>query len=276
MTSSHGAPAPAPPLRTALICHHDAPIHADGIARWLASWSELSAVVVVQEPPEVVRRRVKRELRRVGPLRFLDVLAGRMYFRFANAARDEAFLATRLAELQRRFVPVPPRVPVVTVGSPNSAESQAVLEQARPDIILALCKNMLAKRIFRLGRIGTFVLHPGICPEYRNAHGCFWALAHDDLERVGMTMLMIDEGVDTGPIYGFFTAGFDEVAESHIVIQHRMVLDNLDAIAARFREVAAGSAAPIPVEGRTHGTWGQPWLTAYRRWKRRARARRRA
>jgi hypothetical protein len=263
-------------LRTALICHHDAPIHSDGIARWLASWSDLTAVVVVEEPPEVVRRRVKREVKRVGVLRFLDVLAARLYFRFTNAERDAAFLSTRLAEMQRTFAPVPKDVPVVTVPSPNSAESQAVLEAARPDIVLALCKNMLAKRIFRTARIGTFVLHPGICPEYRNAHGCFWALAHDDLERVGMTMLMIDEGVDTGPIYGFFTADFDEVEESHIVIQHRMVLDNLDAIAARFREIAAGEAQPIPVEGRASGSWGQPWLTAYRRWKRRARARRRA
>src|SRR5436309_328007 len=27
---------------------------------------------------------------------------------------------------------------------------------------------------------GTFVLHTGICPEYRNAHGCFWALARSE------------------------------------------------------------------------------------------------
>ena len=261
-------------LRTALICHHDAPIHRDGIARWLASWSDLSAIVVVQEPPTVVRRRVRRELQRVGLLRFLDVLAGRLFFRLFNAARDNAFLAGRLAALQRAHAPVAAGVPVVTVATPNNAESQAVLERAQPDVIIALCKNMLARRIFRTARVGTFVLHPGICPEYRNAHGCFWALAHDDLARVGMTMLMIDEGVDTGPIYGYFGCEFDEVNESHIVIQHRMVLDNLDAIAERLREVATRQAQPIDVGDRRSGSWGQPWLSSYLRWKRRARARR--
>ena len=40
--------------------------------------------------------------------------------------------------------------------------------------------------------LGTFVMHPGICPEYRNAHGCFWALANRDLARVGMTLLRAD------------------------------------------------------------------------------------
>jgi len=36
-------------------------------------------------------------------------------------------------------------------------------------------------------------MHPGICPEYRNSHGCFWALANDDPERVGVTLLQIDK-----------------------------------------------------------------------------------
>jgi Formyl transferase len=261
-------------LRTALICHHDAPIHHDGIARWLASWSELTAVVVVEEPARLLRRRLKRELHRVGLWRLLDVLAGRLYFRFANAAKDRAFLDRRLDELRGVHPPLAPSVPVIRVSTPNSPESQRALEAARPDITLALCKNLLAARIFRTARVGTFVLHPGICPEYRNAHGCFWALAHDDLDRVGMTLLRIDEGIDTGPVFGYFRAAFDEVDESHIVIQHRMVLDNLDAIAERLREVAEGRAAPIPVAGRESHEWGQPWLTRYLRWKRRARARR--
>ncbi|HEX5633589.1 MAG TPA: formyltransferase family protein [Gemmatimonadales bacterium] len=263
-------------LRTVLICHHDAPLHSEGIARWLASWSTFAGTVVVHEPRGLLRRRLRREYERVGAMRLLDVLAGRVYFRLRNAARDEAWVQDRLAELQRTYPPVPAETPVVHVTSPNSQESQRFLEEARPDIILALCKNLLAKRIFRTARVGTFVLHPGICPEYRNAHGCFWALAHDDRERVGMTMLKIDEGVDTGPIFGYFTADFDEVAESHVVIQQRMVVDNLPAIAERLAAVAAGEVQPVSVDGRESRVWGQPWLSSYLRWKRRARARHRA
>lgn len=262
-------------LRTALICHHDAPLHHDGMARWLASWSDLAAIIVVREPPSVVRKRVLREYRRVGALRLLDVFAARLYFRLANARSDTEFETRRLAALREEFAPVPADVPVVYVASPNAPESQRLLERVTPDVTLALCKNMLAARIFRTARVGTFVLHPGICPEYRNSHGCFWALAHDDMERVGMTMLRIDEGVDTGPVFGYFTAPFNELEESHIVIQHRMVLDNLSSIAARLTEVARGIAPPLPTEGRTSRAWGQPWLTAYSRWKRRARARHR-
>ena len=265
------APA-APRPRTVLICHHDAPLHHDGIARWLASWSDLAGIVIIEEPSHLFRKRLRREFKRVG-LRLLDVLAQRVHYRLTSAARDARWMDARLAELRARY-PVLPRVPTVRVASPNSGEAQRLIEGARPDVVLALCKNILAERIFAIPAHGTFVLHPGICPEYRNAHGCFWALASDDLENVGMSMLRIDRGIDTGPVYGYFRTKYDEVNESHIVIQHRMTLDNLDAIAELFGTIVAGNAAPIATKGRSSHEWGQPWLTKYLRWKRQARRRR--
>ncbi len=114
-------------------------------------------------------------------------------------------------------------------------------------------------------------MHPGICPEYRNAHGCFWALARRDMGNVGMTLLRIDAGVDTGPVYGFYRFEFFDVRESHIQIQRRLVFENLAGLEAKFRELLAGTAVAIDTGGRVSRTWGQPWMSAYIRWKRAAR-----
>ena len=68
-----------------------------------------------------------------------------------------------------------------------------------------------------------------------------------------MTLLQIDKGVDTGPIYGFFPYPYDERRESYIVIQARTVLDNLDAIRSRrrcVRYVAPSSARTLPQQPR--------------------------
>ena len=127
--------------------------------------------------------------------------------------------------------------------------------------------------MFQVPSHGTYVLHPGVCPEYRNAHGCFWALASGDLERVGLTLLRIDAGVDTGPIYGYFTYRFDERQESHVRIQQRVLTENLDAIRDRLLEAVAGRAERIDTSGRTSAVWGQPWMTAFARWKWAARRR---
>jgi hypothetical protein len=262
-----------PRTSTLLICHHDAPLHYDGIARWLASWSELRGILVIEEPGGLLLKRVRRELSRVGAWRLLDVLAFRVWYRLRWAGRDAAWRKERLADLRSRYPAVPPEVPVLRLVSPNAPEAQHFIEAAQPTLALALCKNILAERIFSIPSRGTFVLHPGICPEYRNAHGCFWALAQNDLERVGMTMLRIDRGIDTGPVYGFFRAPYDEQHESHLTIQHRMTLDNLDAIAAKFEDIVSERATVIPTVGHESHVWGQPWLSAYMRWQRAARRR---
>jgi hypothetical protein len=257
----------------ALICHHDAPLHSAGLTRWLASWAEPVGVVVVHEPKTLRWKRLRRERRRVGLARLLDVTAFRAYYRLFLARADEAWKRRQLESLEQRYAPAGGDLPTLRTQSPNSAESEAFLREHRPDIVLALCKNMLAERIFTIPTHGTFVCHPGICPEYRNAHGCFWALASDDLDRVGLTLLRIDRGIDTGPVLGYYSYAFDELRESHIVIQHRVLLDKLDALADTLRAVIAGTARPISTAGRASREWGQPWLSTYLRWKRRARRR---
>jgi methionyl-tRNA formyltransferase len=206
-------------------------------------------------------------------LRFLDVVAFRAYARLALAPADRAWKERALARVKRDYPAALEQVPRVIVSDPNSPEAKGFLEQVRPDIAIARCKVILKREVYELPRLGTFVLHPGICPEYRNAHGCFWALANRDTEKVGMTLLQIDAGVDTGPVYGYFSYPYDERAESHVVIQKRVVFDNLDALRDKLLGIGRGEAAPVDTTGRHSAAWGQPWLTAYLRWKRAAKGR---
>jgi folate-dependent phosphoribosylglycinamide formyltransferase PurN len=258
-------------MKTVLICQADAPLARIGMARWLSSWSELAGVVVLEETRGRRWRRVQREVKRIGWLRMLDVVAYRAYQRLFLASADAAFCKVRLAELKARYPEVRADLPTLTATSPNSAECVAFLESLGPDVIIASCKHILKPRVFKIAKTGTFALHPGICPEYRNAHGCFWALTNGDLENVGTTLLKIDEGVDTGPVYGYFRGSYDEVRETPQTIQWRMTYDHLEEIGARLREVHAGAARPIETEGRVSKEWGQPWLTKYVGWKWRAR-----
>ncbi|MEZ5856720.1 MAG: formyltransferase family protein [Hyphomicrobiaceae bacterium] len=255
-----------------MICHHDAPIDLVGLASWLAGETELVGIVRITEDPSMVKRRAKREWSRIGPIRFIDMLAFRFYYRFTLAAADHQWEQREIARLQQIY-PAAPDVPIHDTRTPNSPQTQAFLEGLAPDLVLARCKFLLKKDIFTIPRSGTLVLHPGICPEYRNAHGCFWALANDDMDKVGVTLLKVDAGVDTGPVYGYFSYAFDEVAESHIRIQLRCVTENLSAIATAFGQIHQAKAVPMDTSGRGSAVWGQPWLTKYAYWKRQARRR---
>lgn len=256
-------------MKTLLICHEGAPLEQEGMARWLASFSELAGIIVLREKGGRKFKRIRREIERVGLPRFVDVSAFRLYYKLFLAGGDERWEAEKLAELRAAYPEA--KAPVLITHSPNSKDAEDFIKTQNPDIVIARCKVILNKRIFSIANVGTFVMHPGICPEYRNAHGCFWALARGDFERVGMTLLKVDAGVDTGKIYGFYSYPYDSKNESHARIQTRVVFDNLPQLKDKLLEIAAGNAETIDVAGRESGVWGHPWLTEYAAWKRRAR-----
>jgi hypothetical protein len=254
-------------MRTVLICQEDAPLARDGMPRWLSSCSDLAGVIVLRETQTRRWRRIKREAKRIGWLRMLDVVAFRIWQRGFLAAADSLYCKSRLAELKAKYPEVRKDLPTLKTTSPNSPECVAFLNSLQPDVVLASCKHILKPHVFEIAKTGTFAMHPGICPEYRNAHGCFWALANGDLGNIGTTLLKIDAGVDTGPVYGYFRGSFDAARETPMMIQRRMTFDHLEEIGERMREVHQGTAKPIDTRGRASKEWGQPWLTKYLSWK---------
>jgi folate-dependent phosphoribosylglycinamide formyltransferase PurN len=258
-------------MRTVLLHHKGAQLEQEVMPRWLASFSDLAGIVVVRGSAARALRRLRRELRRVGPARLLDIVSFRAYYRLFLSRRDREWETAFSEQLCAHYPDVPAHVPVIETDSPNSDATAQFLAELQPDIMIARCRTLIDERIFSIPANGTFVMHPGVAPEYRNSHGCFWALANRDLEHVGVTLLRIDAGVDTGPIYGYYSCDFDERRESHIVIQKRVVFENLDVLRAKLVEIHRGEAQPVDTSGRHSAAWGQPWLTRYLSWKSAAR-----
>lgn len=250
-----------------LICHEKDAIDSEGLARWLAARFCLRGIVLLRDRPGSALKKIRREMKRVGFLRLCDVLLFRIIYRLFYAGNDDLWTRITLERLKLRYSTDISGVPKLTDFNPNGKAVEQFIAGCGPDLVIARCKHILKPDIFNLPRYGTFVLHPGICPQYRNAHGCFWALVCRDLENVGMTLLKVDEGVDTGPVYLRASCSYDEKHESHVVIQYRVVLENLEEITRVLYDICRGKAHPLR-RGRVYSrTWGQPWLTAYLYWK---------
>src|SRR5690348_285052 len=100
-------------MKTALICHHDDELNQDALPRWLASFSEMVGVVSIVEGKTQKRRRIKREIKRVGYLRFLDVLAYRIYHRLFLRAGDLAYERALLQRMRDEFPALPADLPIL-------------------------------------------------------------------------------------------------------------------------------------------------------------------
>ncbi|HVT28996.1 MAG TPA: formyl transferase, partial [Lacipirellulaceae bacterium] len=98
-------------------------------------------------------------------------------------------------------------VPFSTVDhlSINTKEFANSLRALEPDILLVSACPLLKPEIFEIPKLGTINVHRGIAPKYRGDRTVFWPLYHQDFEHVGITLHLIDRGIDTGPVlaYGF-------------------------------------------------------------------------
>jgi len=260
-------------MRSVLICQHDASLVREIMPRWLNSFSDMVGIVVIRDQSSHRWKKLTRSIKRDGLLGTLDLLAYRLFHRFRYAAADRKFEEGIRESLGSVYPPLRQEPRILETTTPNGPDVQAFIQSCQPDVMLACCKHILKPAVFEQARLGTFVMHPGICPEYRNAHGCFWALVNGDLERVGMTLLKIDRGIDTGPVYGYFSANYDESQESHLTIQRRMTYGNLSGVQRVLEQVEAGVAETISTAGRSSAVWGQPTLSSYLRWQRSARLR---
>jgi folate-dependent phosphoribosylglycinamide formyltransferase PurN len=252
-------------MRTVLICHHDSQLDRKGIASWLDSTSDLCAIVQIRDGRNAVSGRLRREFRRSGLLGLADALAFRAFYRIEHAAKDREIERTMLTKTLDKYPRHARETPLLEVEDPNSKEVLDFLANARPDVVIARCKHLLRESIFSIPLHGTYVLHPGICPQYRNAHGCFWALAQGDPRNVGATLLRIDKGIDTGPVYAHYRIQPGNPRESHMILQHRAVMEHLDQAMNTLGEICAGIGKPIDTSTSKSAVWGQPRLSAYLR-----------
>jgi len=89
---------------------------------------------------------------------------------------------------------------IINVPSVNSDECLETLQGLDADIIIVNGTSIISKKILN-GVRATFInTHVGITPKYRGVHGGYWALANSDKENCGVTVHLVDTGIDTGGI----------------------------------------------------------------------------
>lgn len=89
---------------------------------------------------------------------------------------------------------------VIQVSSVNSNECLAHLRSINPKVVVVADTRIISERILK-AIPGKFInIHAGITPKYRGFHGGYWALAKNDPENCGITIHLVDKGVDTGGI----------------------------------------------------------------------------
>ena len=103
-----------------------------------------------------------------------------------------------------------PNEKILRVGSVNSKKTIEILKKLKPDVVLVNGTSIITNKV--LSSIDSIFIntHVGITPEYRGVHGGYWALRNNDAANFGVTVHIVDKGIDTGSIIYQKTKGYRE------------------------------------------------------------------
>lgn len=154
---------------------------------------------VVLEQPISRQAFVERRIRKIGYVKTW----GMMLFNFIIRPMLEKTSKKRIQEIKTCYsldeTPFP-RDKIIHVPSVNSKEFIQFLQENTPDLIVVICCRIISKKVLTCVDTTFVNTHLGISPKYRGVHGGYWALANRDKENCGVTVHIIDAGLDTGPV----------------------------------------------------------------------------
>lgn len=161
-------------------------------------------------------RRVRAHSKRLGTVELLRLVRKKLVRTYRRSRSD--------AEWSRDDFYRPLAAALHDVDDLNSPESERLLTQLDPDLLVIGTSRILRPHIISVPRIGVLNAHPGLLPAYRGVDVIPWAIHNGD--PVGISIHFVDPGVDTG----------DVVAQETIEVRST---DTLSAVKERAGQAAA-------------------------------------
>jgi len=220
--------------------------------------STLPSLVVIVEEHISRRLQLIRRVRRLGSVRVIGQLAFVCFARFLIAASRR-----RIQEIihTHKLKPWwPAGINLIRVPSVNSPECIGQLRQLDPKVVIVVGTRIISRKV--LAAVPTLFInyHDGITPKYRGIRGGYWAKAKGDLENFGVTVHLIDAGVDTGAV--LYQARVKPTRhDNYATFSYLQLASALPLIEQAARDAIAGTVTPqtvdLPSQLWTHPTlWG--------------------
>lgn len=192
-------------------------------------------------------------------------VAGQILFKLLVATPLGATSQKRLQAIREanhlRESPLP-EAQVTRVSSINSPECIAELQRLQPDVIVVNGTRIIAKKVLQAVPCPFINTHAGITPLYRGVHGGYWALANNDPDHCGVSVHLVDAGIDTGGI--LYQALIQPTADDNFVTYPMLQLAaGLPLLLQAVRDALAGNLRLRPAPDGPSRLWSHPTLTEY-------------
>ncbi len=204
--------------------------------RLIREFGLFSAII---EEPVSRRQLVRNRARRLGwgaalsQVAFVTLL--RPILQYQASRRIRAICREHAMETQQPLTPA-----IEHVGNINSPEAIALIAGKKPDVVIVNGTRILKKDLLDSVRATFINTHQGITPMYRGAHGGYWALYNNDPANCGVTIHLVDEGIDTGHIIAQALIS-PAAIDTYMSYPYLQVAAALPLLAMAIRTISAGT-----------------------------------
>ena len=155
-------------------------------------------VLILEQPPGKIRL-LARRAKRIGAVTALG--QGLFVALAAPILRLEARgrIRTIIRENDLDLTPPPSRF-IERVSSVNAPQTIGVLREIQPKVVVVNATRIISRTVLECVPATFINMHAGITPAYRGVHGAYWALVNSDPQGCGVTVHLVDPGIDSGPI----------------------------------------------------------------------------
>ncbi len=235
-------------MRAVVIASHELDAQQRLFIAAVRQAAELVGIVRVRPRPHKAGRlrRYARLVRKEGLCRALNLLAGMPATAVvrgrAQRALDAALSKHLDCRLESEIALVD--VPALDGGLVNSDEEVAAIRSFAPDLLYQAGPGITKERVFRAAPMGMLHIHHGILPAIRGIASPEWAAREGRPDWLGVTLHLIEAGLDTGPIVAQARPAIAE-GDTWLDVRRKLSLLGARLIAEGIRALADG-LRPVP------------------------------
>ena len=137
------------------------------------------------------------------------------------------------------------QLPILQPAKVNSPDFVAILRALAPDALVVTAFGAILKApLLGLAPYGSINVHASLLPSYRGVAPVQWALIHGR-RTVGVTTMLMDEGVDTGPMLAHSALEVNPIEVAGELLA-RLARAGSELLLETLAGLEAGTLRPIP------------------------------
>lgn len=224
--------------------------------------SRMNVTQVFIETPESKKAILKRRIKRIG---FSKTIGQVLFMLFALpfVSKREKRVSQIIKDHNLNGNKIDSNI-TQRINSVHDKDFAQQLELAQPTLIFINGTRILKRALLEKIKCPIINIHVGITPKYRGVHGGYWAVHNNDLAHFGVTLHLVDAGIDTGRIIAqkVITPTKEDNFKTYPILQYCNGLDLIVAQQENLLNDQIVTTTPITQESKLHyhPTLWQFWL----------------